>query len=970
MTTKKKPSSNLKTLRNKAEASLTPMPIQVEQMTMPEIQHLVHELQIHQIELEMQNEELRHAQLDLQKARDRYVDLYDFAPVGFLSLNVRGQILEANLPACQLLGVERKALLGQTFEKFVMATDQPILRQHLHNVEQKHTKDFSEVIRLKHTAFPYVVRLESQYEELGLPNLEARFRIALLDLTEQEKTKTLQKEQEILLGAIFDSAMDAIITIDEDRNIVLFNASAEQMFGVTSEEALGQTIDQFIPQRFRRAHAVHIEEFKEGQTTNRRMGSLGTVTGLRANGKEFPIEASISKVKSETGIRYTVILRDITERRTSEEALRIEQQFISTILDTAGALVVVLDPAWRILRFNLLCENLTGRNIEKMKGKFFLDFAVVSGEDAQEVKGLLRLFKRGQFPKSFESRWVDQNRQVHWIKWSHTVITDKEGKTENIIATGVDITEHKQAEQTINNLWRYNELILQSAAEGIYGIDAQGKVTFFNQAAQRLTGWKMEDVLSKCVHTLLHHSKADGTPYSLEECSICSSFKDGTVYHQVSTEVFWRQDGTCFPTEYTSTPILDEGREIKGAVITFRDISSRHRNENLMRGQKQILEMISVERSLVEIFERICRFVEELDRGSICSIFLYDGMALRIGAAPSLPVSYAEALEGMLSSPEGGSCGTAAYRKEQVIVSDIATDPLWKRYRKLASEYGLRACWSTPILSRSERVLGVLGIYHRQSQSPNATDFALMDLSCGLAGVAIERHLAREALQTKKEELQALGGQLIAAQEDERRRISRELHDDMNQRLAVLALNIQSAQKGFGTSSPINRKLQELYDGVSSLSDDVRRLAYQLHPSILDDLGLTVAMQSFVEDFSKYEGIPVAFSATDVPVSLSPEIGSCLYRVAQESLRNAARHAQCTRIEVKLFGVDGGLRLIILDNGKGFKVKEPRFGKDGLGLIGMEERMRVVQGTCEVLSASGQGTKITVWAPLLKAGLS
>ena len=143
MSPKKKTSSTGKTLRYRAEIVLKTTGMQVKKMSMLEIQQLVNELQVHQIELEMQNEELRQMQLALQQARDRYVDLYDFAPIGFLTLNTRGQILEANLPACQLLGVERKALLGQTFEKFVMATDQPILRQHLHNVEQKHTKDFS-----------------------------------------------------------------------------------------------------------------------------------------------------------------------------------------------------------------------------------------------------------------------------------------------------------------------------------------------------------------------------------------------------------------------------------------------------------------------------------------------------------------------------------------------------------------------------------------------------------------------------------------------------------------------------------------------------------------------------------------------------------------------------------------------------------------------------------------------------------
>ena len=186
----------------------------------------------------------------------------------------------------------------------------------------------------------------------------------------------------------------------------------------------------------------------------------------------------------------------------------------------------------------------------------------------------------------------------------------------------------------------------------------------------------------------------------------------------------------------------------------------------------------------------------------------------------------------------------------------------------------------------------------------------------------------------------------------------------MNQRLAVLALNIQSAQKGLDTASPTYRTLQELYDGVSSLSDDVRHLAYQLHPSILDDLGLNVALRTFIDDFSKYEGIRVEFVSVDLPVSLSPEIASCLYRVTQECLRNVSRHSRANQAEVNIIKEEKGLRLSILDNGQGFKIDERRLGKHGLGLIGMQERVRVVQGMFEVRSAPGQGTEIRVWVPI------
>ena len=808
MSPKKKPSSNVNTLRYRAENVLKITSAQVKKMSLPEIQHLVHELQVHQIELEMQNEELRQTQLELQQARDRYADLYDFAPVGFLTLNAQGQILEANLPACQLLGVERKTLLRQKLEKFAMATDQHILRQHLHNVEQEHHKEISSVIRLKHNHSPYVVRLESLYEEGGIPNLEARFRIALLDLTEQEKAKALKKEQEVWVSAMLDSAMDAIITTDRHQKIVLFNASAEQMFGCAAKEALGQSIDRFIPKRHRKAHGDHIKNFERGSSTKRRMGSLGKVDGLRANGEEFPLEASISKVRTEKGVLFTVILRDISER--------------------------------------------------------------------------------------------------------------------------------KQVEEEMDCLLKHNELILNSAWEGIYGLDHKGKVTFFNRSAEKLTGWKGRDLQGQVLHHLLHHTKRDGKPYPWESCPIYVSLREGKV-QSTGSDVLWRKDGTCFDVEYTSMPFHHHhhnNNKVEGAVVTFRDVTARKKADEALRASEERFQ------AFMNYSPTVAFLKDEVGR------YVYVNLAFeKLLNKPSIECLGKTDLQ--LFSPEVAHIfrehDQGVLKKREILETEEIT----------LDDKGNRRSWwvvKFPVQSKDGQFL--------------------------LGGVALdisERKKADEALQQRKTELQesqkilqALGGKLISAQEDERRRISRELHDDMNQRLAVLALNIQSAQKEVDTAPLMRQTLQKLYDGVSSLSDDVRHLAYQLHPSILDDLGLEVALRTFAEDFSKWEGLPVTFAATDMPVTLPQEVTSCLYRVAQESMRNVSRHAQATQVDVKLIKVDGGLRLSIQDNGKGFRMKGRQLGKYGLGLIGMEERVRVAQGTYEVKSTPGQGTKITVWVPIPK----
>lgn len=141
----------------------------------------------------------------------------------------------------------------------------------------------------------------------------------------------------------------------------------------------------------------------------------------------------------------------------------------------------------------------------------------------------------------------------------------------------VAVERHKAADALLK-LSKHHQLILGSAGEGIYGLDLEGKITFVNPAAARLVGYEVEELIGKPQHAMLHHSKPDGSPYPQEECTIYSVFKDG-VPHSVNSEVFWRKDGTSFPVEYTSTPIRDEQETIRGAVVTFRDITERKQLE-------------------------------------------------------------------------------------------------------------------------------------------------------------------------------------------------------------------------------------------------------------------------------------------------------------------------------------------------------------------------------------------------------
>jgi PAS domain S-box-containing protein len=196
-------------------------------------------------------------------------------------------------------------------------------------------------------------------------------------------------------------------------------------------------------------------------------------------------------------------------------------------------------------------------------------------------------------------------------------------------------------------------------------------------------------------------------------------------------------------------PLFDESGNVVKWYGTNTDIDDRKWAEAVLSAEKKILELITGNNSLATILETLCRHVEEIFSGSWCAILFLDadGKRLRKGIAPSFPPGFLDLVDGVNIGPRVGSCGTAAYRKETVIVSDINTDPLWADYRELALAYGLQAGWSTPILSAQETVLGTFAIYSREPRSPTPQQRKLIEQFAHIASVAIEHTRAQESLR-------------------------------------------------------------------------------------------------------------------------------------------------------------------------------------------------------------------------------
>jgi signal transduction histidine kinase len=190
-------------------------------------------------------------------------------------------------------------------------------------------------------------------------------------------------------------------------------------------------------------------------------------------------------------------------------------------------------------------------------------------------------------------------------------------------------------------------------------------------------------------------------------------------------------------------------RELEGCRLRLGELEQ---GETLLAGENRLLEMVAKGEALPSILDALCRFGEEMSGNVLISILLVsaDGKSLRHGAAPSLPKSYTEAIDGGLIGPRSGSCGTAAHRGERVIVSDIMTDPVWDQYRHLAIDHGLRACWSTPIFSSTRAVIGTFALYSREPGSPTLGQLNLIEQMTHLAAVAIDRERAADAFRASE----------------------------------------------------------------------------------------------------------------------------------------------------------------------------------------------------------------------------
>ncbi|MDO8707073.1 PAS domain S-box protein [Pseudomonas sp.] len=431
----KRTEQNSTQLRQEAEAQLTRAPKTKVQPQPGE--ELLHELQVHQIELEMQNEQLRQSGVALEKSRDRYVDFYDFAPVGYITLNHEGMIDEINLTGAALLGVERNKLPHHRFAPIVATEDRDRWHLHFLNVLTHDDTLSCELALQRGDGSRFYAQLDCL--RLNKDGEKPVVRIVLTDITERKNSGDKLAESERHFRAVTESANDAIITAAGAGNILGWNAAAERLFGYTEAEMIGQPLTQLMPERFRNLHREGLARVVAGGTPHI-IGKTVEFAGRRKDGSEFPLELSLAQWDAADGQFFSAIIRDITERKRAENSMRK----LSLAVEQSPSSIIITDLDANIEYANAAFVKTTGYSLAEVIGQN--PRLLHSGKTPRATyDDLWAHLTRGEMWKGeFINRRKDGSEYIEAVLFSP--VRQPDGRVTNYLAIKEDITESKQAE--------------------------------------------------------------------------------------------------------------------------------------------------------------------------------------------------------------------------------------------------------------------------------------------------------------------------------------------------------------------------------------------------------------------------------------------------------------------------------------------------------------------------------------------
>jgi len=686
------------------------------------------------------------------------------------------------------------------------------------------------------------------------------------------------------------------------------------------------------------------------------------------------------------------------EHKLTEGNLRKEHKLVQAILDTTSALVVVLDPQGRIVRFNRACERTTGYSSDEIQGRHLWDLLLPAEEE--QVKAVFSSLRDGQFPNQYENHLVAKDGRKRLIAWSNTALLHDDGSVEHVIGTGIDITERKQAEEEIG--WQAKMLTalheaaldlatqrtlpdlleaVQARAVDLLGA-AGGGIYIYRPVPDDLELVFQYNLGPGFVGTLLKRGEGlpgqvleSGQPMFVEACRNCENWAErcraAGFCACVATPIFWGDQllGTLsllYEKSRTFTPaeVALLGRFtplVAAALENARLYQEAHRRADRLALVNRVARAVSATLRLNDLMERVYQEVGPLFQTDAFCIAAYDQEADVL----DLKIRVEEGVRGKLkriAPTRAGLAGLVVRENNPLLIRNLGKEQnllpqaqLWDAGTDLLSQLGVP-------MRIGERVVGVMCAGSYRSYAYGEEEQALLSTIADEVAAAVENARLFEAVEQQRHQLRALSARLAEAEESEVRRLAREVQDQVGQELTALGMSriIVRTKAPVEAATLVGPHLDDSLALVEQTAERIRSVMTDLRPPLLDDYGLVAALHWYGAQFATRTGIDVHVEGEEPSPRPTAPVENALFRIAQEALTNVAKYAKAAQATVAVETEHGIVRLVVADDGDGFdpsSLTRPD-GRQGWGLLSMAERAEALGGICRVESHPGQGTRI------------
>ncbi|MCW5800271.1 MAG: PAS domain S-box protein [Nitrospira sp.] len=665
-------------------------------------------------------------------SEERFRAAYRNATVGMSIADVSGRIQEVNQALCRILGYSEQELLARTFQSLTHPDD---LGKNLDRL-----KTLLAGTRVYDVFEKRYLRKDGSvvWAQVGVSVIRDEHGTPLYTLAMVQDITERKRAQEALQLAKYtvDHATEAIYWVGADAELLDVNDSACSMLGYSKEEFRRMKVHDINP--YFQADAWHTF-----WAQTRARGRVSFESCHRAkDGRLIPVDVNITFIRYNGVECHFAFVRDITERKSAESALRASEERFHFAIEATNDGMWDWDMRTDEVYYSPQWIRLLGYEPEDVTPSRAFFVTLVHPEDVARTTETLQAHVDGRMPlQEIELRLRRKSGEYRWyLNRGKVVSRAQDGRPLRMVGTITDISERKQSERERDEALSNLQTIMETVPDVIFALALDGRIAKWNLRLEMVTGYTPEELQGKSALEMVPPEEAEKTAAAIQE-----AYEKG--YAELEGHLL-AKDGRTMLYHWTGAPYRDLQGRVIGVTGVGRDITERKKVEQMLASETRVLEMMGSDAPLSAVLAEICLMIEGLSNGVLCSVLLLedDEAHLRHGAGPSLPESYARALDGIAIGPASGSCGTAAFTGQQVVVADIASHPFWAEFRELALAHGLRACWSTPILSATGKILGTFAIYN-QTPRQRTEEAPIVARASHLACLAIERKRTESALR-------------------------------------------------------------------------------------------------------------------------------------------------------------------------------------------------------------------------------